>query len=76
MSDEFLSGEQLDQEVLKVVQERQPIKVQAILESLGETRNVYPHEMTRSVWRLVEAGHVSIRPGLEISLRERAVGAA
>ena len=52
----------LDSGVLKIVRtENEPIKGQAIFDKLSATDAVQPHEVARSIWRLVDSGQVTVR---------------
>lgn len=65
---QFLSGSTLDQEVLKVVEENQPIKAYLIYDLLRYHVCVRSHEVAWSVWRLEDEGKVSVRAGRGVSL--------
>ena len=71
----FLTGSELDEKVLGVVgTSGSPIKTYAIFDRLNGSTPVQPHEVARSVWRLVERGKVTVRAGQGVSMKGQPAG--
>ncbi len=60
----------LDSDVYDVVRQEAPVKAHVVYDKLSAGNPIQPHDVARSIWRLVDRGQVTVRAGKGISLTE------
>ncbi len=58
----------LDSDVYDVVRQEAPVKAHTVYDKLSALSSVQPHEVARSIWRLVDHGRVIVHAGKGILL--------